>query len=665
MELGNASKKIDGLAIGAIRSLAIDMTNKAKSGHPGMALDAAPTVYTLFKNHLVSDPKNPEWINRDRFVLSAGHASALLYAMLHLCGYGLTMDDLKSFRQLDSLTPGHPEYGHTKGVDATAGPLGQGISQAVGMAMAEMSLRAQYPDAEKIIGHYTYCLCGDGCLEEGLGQEAISLAGHLRLNKLVLFYDENGSTLDGPTSNSLTENIRLRFLSAEWNVIDVKDGNDVAAIDHAIKKAKKSQLFPTVIVVHTIIGYGSEKQGTCKVHGNPLGIEDGLHAKKVYGYDYPEFTVPSAVYDLFKETFIARGTSAFNAYQKAASEYQGFHPTEYGRFLDAIDGKIEKYLPVIPQFPADLSESTRVTSGKYVVDLHKSCPFAFGGSADVAASVMTNIPDDPDFSREHPEGRDVNWGIREFAMAGAQNGLQLHKGLKTYVGCFLIFADYMKSAIRMSCLESIPSIYLFSHDSIAVGEDGPTHEPIEQLPMLRSIPGLDVIRPADARETYAAWNLALKKNDGPTAIVLSRQNLPLLPLSTAEGVEKGAYVVSKSQNQAAYEIIATGSEVSLAVSVQKLLAAKGIDVDVISMPSVERFEAQSPEYQSSVLRLPLEKRFSLEMASTFGWAKFVKFSIGIDEFGRSAPAKDVIAHFGFTPEAVAAKIEDIIKKIVK
>src|SRR5574344_611565 len=556
MEIGNSSKKIAALALGAIRSLAIEMTHKAKSGHPGMALDAAPILYSLFKDHLVSDPKNPEWINRDRFVLSAGHASSLLYAMLHLCGYGLTMDDLKSFRQLGSLTPGHPEYGHTIGVDATAGPLGQGISQAVGMAIAEMAMAAEYPEGNQLIDHYTYCLCGDGCLEEGLGQEAISLAGHLRLNKLILFYDENGSTLDGPTTNSLTENIKMRFLSAEWNVLEVKDGNDVSAIDRAIRHAKKSVALPTVIIVHTIIGYGSEKQGTCKVHGNPLGLEDGQHAKQVYGYDYPEFTVPAAVYDLFKESFAKRGAAAYAAYFKQTQIYNGFHPGEYARFQDAIKGNVEKYLPKLPEYPADFKESSRVTSVKFIVSLHQSCPFAFGGSADVAASVMTNVPDDPDFSRDHPEGRDVNWGIREFAMAGAQNGIQLHKGLKTYVGCFLIFSDYMKSAIRMSCLEKIPAIYLFSHDSIAVGEDGPTHEPIEQLAAFRSMPGLQMFRPADARETYAAWRIALLSPHTPTLLILSRQTLPLLDHSSVDVVGKGAYIAYPNE-KATIQLLAT------------------------------------------------------------------------------------------------------------
>ncbi|MCQ2742145.1 MAG: transketolase [Bacilli bacterium] len=655
-------KALDNLAVAAIRSLAIDEINKANSGHPGMALDAAPIVYTLFKNHIVSDPKNPDWINRDRFVLSAGHASSLLYAMLHLTGYGLTMDDLKSFRQMGSKTPGHPEYGWTKGVDATAGPLGQGITQAVGMAIAEASVSAQYENGKSLLNHYTYCLCGDGCLEEGVSQEAISLAGHMRLNKLILIYDENGSTLDGPTSNSLSENMKLRFMASEWNVLEVKDGNDLAAIDKAIAKAKKSVLFPTLIIVHTVIGYGSKKQGTSKVHGAPLGAEDGAYAKKVYGYEYPEFTVPSEVYSLFEETFAKRGEEARQAHLEALEAYKASNPEAYKNFMAAANGDLAAYIPERGTYQEGYSESTRNDSGKYLVKLHASCPFVFGGSADVAASVMTNIPTDPKFSYENRGGRDVNWGIREFAMAGAQNGILLHGGLKTYVGCFLIFSDYMKSAIRMSCLEKVPAIYLFSHDSIAVGEDGPTHEPIEQLAMLRSIPGIDVIRPADARETEAAWEHALLRKDGPTAIILSRQKLPLLSASSVENASKGAYLASKAAKKAQYTILATGSEVSLAIQVQAILLEKEVDVEVVSMPSWEVFEAQDEKYKKEILHLAKNKRISLEMLSTFGWGKYADINIGLDEFGASAPAKDVIAHFGFDAKTVAEKILKAVEK---
>jgi transketolase len=661
MSIFQKENSIDKLSIAALRSLVIDETNKAKSGHPGMGLDAAPIIYVLFKNELTCDPAHPKWINRDRFVLSAGHASALLYALLHVTGYPLSMDDLKKFRQFDSLTPGHPEYGHTIGVDATAGPLGQGICQAVGMAIAEEAVAASYPDGNKVMNHYTYCLCGDGCLEEGLSQEAISLAGHQRLKKLILFYDENGSTLDGPTSNSLSEDVRLRFLASEWNVEEVKDGNDVDAIAKALGKAKKSKMFPTLIIVHTIIGYGSEKQGTSKVHGTPLGAEDGAHAKKFYGYDYPDFTVPSEVYDLFKNTFAKRGAAAYAQWLRDFADFKRFHPADSKRFEDAFQRNVEPYLPATPAFDAATNEATRATSGKIVASLPSKMPFVIGGSADVAASVMTAIPGDPSFTPEHREAHNINFGIREFAMAGIQNGILLHGGLVTYAGCFLIFSDYMKNAIRMSALEKIPAIYLFSHDSVAVGEDGPTHEPIEQLSSLRLIPGLAVYRPADARETYAAWRLALLSHSVPSALVLTRQGLPLLPGSSEEGVKKGAYLISPALGESVIQLLASGSEVPLAVSVQKLLLAQGVAAEVVSMPSWERFEAQNEEYKAQVLHLPKSQRYSLEMGSGALWYKYADHVFSIETYGKSAPASEVIAYFGFTPDKIAGEILESLK----
>jgi transketolase len=646
---------LDEVAVAALRSLAIDEINAAKSGHPGMALDAAPALYVLWKNHLISDPTDPTWINRDRFVLSAGHASSLLYAMLHLAGYGLKMEDLKKFRQLDSLTPGHPEVGHTLGVDATAGPLGQGISQAVGMAMAEEAVRASYPDGSSLISHYTYCLCGDGCLEEGLSQEAISLAGRQQLGKLILFYDMNGSTLDGPTSNSLAEDEKKRFEASHWRVFEVADGNDLGAIDEALEKAKDTDKDgrPNLIILHTIIGYGSALQGTNKVHGSPLGEEDGRHAKDVYGYHYPDFTVPAEIYDLFKKSFAARGEAAKKAWQARVKAYGEKHPEDLKRFFDAFSRNVKPYLFKTPDQLA--SEASRATSGRIVALLPSNIPFTLGGAADVAESVKTIIPGDPDFSSAHRNAHNVNFGIREFAMAGAQNGMLLHGGLVTYVGCFLIFSDYMKSAIRMSCLEHIPAIYLFSHDSIAVGEDGPTHEPIEQLAALRTIPGLRVLRPADARETYASWKIALESQKTPTALILSRQTLPLLPGSSEEGARKGAYIVSPNA-KAKIQLLATGSEVSLAVAVQALLQSKGVEAEVVSMPSLELFEEQSDAYKKSVLRLPKDKRFVFEMAHPSLWYYYADHVYGIAKFGKSAPAKDVLAQYGFTPEAAASYV---------
>ena len=654
---------IDELSVAAIRSTCIDVINKAKSGHPGMALGSAPILYTLFKNHLVSDSENPNWINRDRFILSAGHASALLYTMLHLCGYGLTIDDLKRFRQLNSLTPGHPEYGHTLGVDATSGPLGQGIAQAVGVAMAEQALQGQYEDGDKIINHYTYCLCGDGCLQEGLSQEAISYAGHQKLNKLILFYDSNNVTLDGSLDMSFSEDVKTRFLASEWNVLEVSDGNDLKQIDGAISKAKKSKEKPTLIIVKTIIGFGSLKQGTSKVHGSPLGQEDGSHAKKeVYHYDYEDFFIPSEVYDNFKNTFIKRGKIAYESWQNDFKNYAKNHKKEALRFEKLINNDVSAYLSdAMPDVEVGSQISTRNASGKALNDYILSIPNLIGGSADVAGSVITKINGGTDFTPSNRHGHNINWGIREFLMASAANGIMLHHGLRVYVGCFLVFADYMKSAIRMAALSHLPVIYLFSHDSIAVGEDGPTHQPIEQLAMLRSIPNLNVVRPCDEKETYAAWYLALKSLNRPTAIILSRQNLLNLEKTCLDGVKKGAYTILDNKEND-IELIATGSEVSLALDVANSLLEHNIKAKVVSMPCFELFEDQDKQYQDEILSLPYEKRFSIEMLTTFGWAKYAKHNIGIDSFGTSAPANDAIKYFKFTEEDIVNKILKLLNK---
>ena len=654
--------KNDQLAIATIRSLCIDTINKANSGHPGMALGSAPALYTLFTKHLVATPKDSKWFNRDRFVLSSGHASALLYSMLHLCGYKISMDDMKQFRQIDSLTPGHPEYGWTDGVDATSGPLGQGISQAVGMAMAERMVNKLYSFGDDVCNHYTYALCGDGCLQEGISQEAISLAGHLKLNKFILLYDANQVTLDGALDLSFSEQVKARFLASEWNVLEVADGNDVDAIDAAISKAKQSKDKPTMIMMHTIIGFGSAKQGTNKVHGNPLGAEDGKAAKLSYGFDHEDFYIPQEVYDLFKNTFGARGEKALKAYNDKLAKLAADKKTkdEYDRFMSLNGVDVDKYLPrVYPNFEEGSSKSTRVASGQALNYLMLSMPNLYGGSADVAGSVMTKLDNGQNFDASNREGHNINWGIREFAMASAQNGMLLHGGVRTYVGAFFVFSDYMKPAIRMAALSHVPAIYLLSHDSIAVGEDGPTHQPIEQLAMLRSIPHMDVIRPADERETYGAWFAALQSKNHPTAIILSRQNLPLLKESDGEALKRGAYVVSKEQKKADFVLIATGSEVSLAVAAQALLLEKGIDVRVVSMPCWSYFEKQDEAYKKEVINLPKAKCVSIEMLSTFGWAKYADTNIGLDQFGASAPAKDVFKKFNFTPEYVASVVEKL------
>ena len=656
--------KDDQLCVAAIRATCIDGINKAKSGHPGMALGSAPILYTLFTRHLVSAPTYPNWINRDRFVLSAGHASMLLYTVLHFAGYQITLDDLKNFRQLDSLTPGHPEYRHTPGIDATSGPLGQGIAQAVGIALAERSLGAMYKEGNQVFNHYTYALCGDGCLEEGLSQEAISFAGIQKLNKLILFYDSNKVTLDGDLDLSSNEDTKKRFASCHWNVLEVNDGNDVDAIDNAIKKAKKSKDKPTLIIVHTIIGYGSKNENTCKVHGAPLGDEDGALAKQKYGYNYAPWEIPETVYETFRNTFIARGNKAIKKWERAFKAYKKTHLAEATRIEETIDNDVSKYVfKELPVFNDDFKDSTRNTSQAILNILNKEVFNLVGGSADVAKSVCTIIKDEKNCTPETPEGRNINFGIREFAMACIQNGMLLHGGLRTYVGCFLVFSDYMKSAIRMAALSKLPAIYLFSHDSIAVGEDGPTHQPIEQLAMLRAMPNVDVIRPCDATETAASWKLGLLSSETPTAIILSRQGLPEMKASNYDGVAHGAYIVGKELGEKPDSvIIATGSEVSLAMEAKAKLYNEGIDVRIVSMPSQELFLKTSKEYQLSVLGDDYDHRISVEMLTTFGWGRFARFNMGIDSFGTSAPANDAIKSFGFTSDALVNLVKNVVGK---
>ena len=647
-------------AVAAVRSLVIDMTNKANSGHPGMALDATPAMVALFRDHLVADPEHPAWENRDRFVLSSGHVSALLYSMLHVSGYALRMDDLKAFRQLGSLTPGHPEVGLTPGVDATSGPLGQGIAQAVGMAIAEEAVRASGKDRSTFFGHRTYCLCGDGCLQEGIGAEAIALAGHLRLSNLILLVDLNGSTLDGPTSDSNTENVRLRFLAEEWDVIDVKNGDSVDAMSRAIEKAKKNIASPTAILFHTTIGIGSKNAGSHKTHGSPLGEEDGAFAKASFGYNEPPFTVEEAVYDLFRETFAKRGKEAFSRYEQAKKDFAKNHADDARVFDDSFSRNLVPYLPSIRDFSGVSKEATRVSSGLFLERLHASMPFCIGGSADVAGSTKTTVKGSSVFTPENREGRDIHFGIREFAMASAVNGMALHGGLVPYCATFFVFSDYCKPALRMAAMEKIPSVFLFTHDSLAVGEDGATHEPIEQLAGLRAIPNLSVIRPADAKETEGAWRLALESKETPTAIILSRQNLPVLPSTSETKVSLGAYAVHEEESPT-IKLLASGSEVSLALSAADILREKGIAVRVLSVPSFDLLR-RSLRRGETVFALPRENRFSLEMASTFGWAEFAAHSIGIDEYGLSGKDKEVLAHFGFTPEKVADAIVSVLKE---
>ena len=654
--------KKDNLCIAAIRSLIIDGINKANSGHPGMALGSTPILYTLFTKHLVANPENPNWINRDRFVLSAGHASMLLYAMLHVAGYKVSIEDIKRFRQLDSITPGHPEVGLTPGVDASAGPLGQGIAQAVGFAMAEQSLRGIYKEGYDFIDHYTYALCGDGCLEEGISQEAISFAGVQKFNKLILFYDANNVTLDGPLAMSNIEDQKKRFEASNWNVLEVKDGNNINAIDKAICKAKLSKDKPTLIIVHTVIGYGSKNQGTSKVHGSPLGVEDGKNAKVSYGFDYPEFTMPKYVYNQFKKTFAARGKKAYEEWKDKFQVYSEKYPEEAKKFVSTMNNDVSSLVyDKGPYFEPGFKDSTRNSSQALLNILNKSVYNLIGGSADVAGSVKTAIKGETDFTPENRGGRNVNFGIREFAMASIQNGILLHGGIRSYVGRFLVFSDYLKPAIRMASLSHLPAIYLFSHDTIAVGEDGPTHQPIEQLAMLRSIPHNYVYRPCDVNELAAAWKLALESTNHPSCLILTRQNLPLIEGSRSDDVYKGGYIISKERGEKPdFTLIATGSEVALAVEAQQKLLMQNIDVRVVSIPCQELFLAQDGNYIKNVLGDQYEKRLAIEMLSTFGWHRFAPNVMGIDEFGKSAPADDVIRDYKFTVDEVVRRVLEAI-----
>ncbi len=650
------------LSIACIRSLVIDITNRANSGHPGMAIGSAPILYTLYTRHMNADPMHPNWINRDRFVLSAGHASALLYTILHLCNYNIKMDDLMHFRNIKSKTPGHPEYGVTEGIDATSGPLGQGIAQAVGLALAEANLNHQYHMGEKIINHYTYCLVGDGCLEEGVSQEAISFAGMQKLNRLIVLYDSNKVTLDGALDTSSIDDTKKRFEACSWNVLSVDDGNDIEKIDLAIIKAKASIDKPTLIIVNTIIGQGSKFEGTNKVHGSPLGEEDGNIAKKSYGYNFESFFIPKEVYDDFEETFVKRSKSVYASWLSTYNLFKRTYKDEASKFESLEKNDVSTYVfKEIPYFEDGFKEATRITSGRIIELLHNSIKTLIGGSADVASSTKTKVKDELDFSPSARQGRNINFGIREFAMACIQNGILLHGGLRTYAGCFLVFSDYLKPAIRIAALSHLPAVYVFTHDSIALGEDGATHQPIEHLAMLRSIPNVEVYRPCDAREVAASYHDAYMQNDHPVCIILSRQTLPLLSGSDNEDIFKGGYIISKELGRTPMmTLIATGSEVSLAIEVQKELRQKGIDLRVVSMLSMEKFLKQDPLYVKEVLGVPYEKRIALEMLSSFGWHKFAPHVISVDTFGLSGNIKDLLSYYGFTVEDITKKILEII-----
>ena len=656
--------QVDQLGVNTLRTLSIDAIQRANSGHPGLPMGAAPMAYVLWTRHLKINPKtHMNWVNRDRFVLSAGHGSALLYSLAHLAGYDVSMDDLKNFREWKSNTPGHPEYGCTDGVEATTGPLGQGISMAVGMAMAEAHLGKKFNrEGYPVMDHYTYALIGDGDLMEGVASEAASLAGHLKLGKLIALYDSNGISLDGKTSASFTENVGARFEAYSWQYILVEDGFNLEEIDKAIVQAKAESDKPTIIEIKTTIGYGSENQGTHKVHGSPLGEEGVAHAKEVYNWNYPPFTVPEEVSQRFKECLQDKGVKAENKWNEMFEAYKKEYSDLAQKFSDGFSNKVPNTLgDILPQYGEDDSIATRAASQKAINALAKEVSSLWGGAADLASSNKTVIAGEGDFQPESYEGRNIWFGVREFGMACAMNGIMLHGGTRVFGSTFFVFSDYLKAAIRLSAIQKLPVIYVLTHDSVAVGKDGPTHEPIEQLASLRTIPNVQVFRPADGNETSAAWKVALETLDKPTILVLSRQNLDTLPISKEkvfDGVEKGGYVVQGAENEADGILIATGSEVGLALKVKEELQKKGKDVSLVSLPSWERFEAQSEEYKNTVIPPELKKRMTIEAGTTYGWAKYAGdhgVMIGIDEFGMSAPSDIVLRELGMSVENIVDK----------
>ncbi|WP_049404268.1 transketolase [Staphylococcus epidermidis] len=657
----------DQLAIDTIRALSIDAIEKANSGHPGLPMGAAPMAYTLWTRHLNFNPQSKDFFNRDRFILSAGHGSALLYSLLHVSG-SLELEELKQFRQWGSKTPGHPEYRHTDGVEVTTGPLGQGFAMSVGMALAESHLAGKFnKDQFDIVNHYTYVLASDGDLMEGISHEAASFAGHNQLDKLIVLYDSNDISLDGDLDKSFSEDTKQRFEAYGWNYILVENGNDLDEIDNAITQAK-SQQGPTIIEVKTIIGFGSpNKAGSNGVHGAPLGEEERALTFKEYGLD-PEkrFNVPEDVYEIFKSTMLKRANEKEEAWNNMLKNYSEAYPELAEEFKLAMSGKLpNNYADALPEYDLNHSGASRADSGEIIQKLSEFVPSFFGGSADLAGSNKSNVKEAKDYNKDTPEGKNVWFGVREFAMGAAINGMAAHGGLHPYAATFFVFSDYLKPALRLSSIMGLNSTFIFTHDSIAVGEDGPTHEPIEQLAGLRAIPNMNVIRPADGNETRVAWEVALESEQTPTSLVLTRQNLPTLDVdkqTVENGVRKGAYIVFETEQQLEYLLLASGSEVNLAVEAAKELEQQGKGVRVISMPNWYAFEQQSSEYKESILPSDVTKRIAIEMASPLGWHKYVGIEgkvIGINSFGASAPGDLVVEKYGFTKENILKQVRSL------
>jgi transketolase len=660
----------DQLAVNTIRTLSIDAVEAANSGHPGLPMGAAPMAYALWAEHLNVNPENSEWFNRDRFILSAGHGSAMLYSLLHLTGYEVSLDDLKNFRQLGSNTAGHPEVHETDGVEATTGPLGQGIANGVGMAMAEAHLAATYNKKDyPIVDHFTYVLCSDGDLQEGISHEAASLAGHLKLGKLVMLYDSNDVQLDGPTDKAFSEDIEKRFEAYGWDYARVEDGNNIADIDQAITNAKEVTDKPSIIEIRTEIGYGAENAGTAAVHGAPLGPDGTEFAKNSYEWAGENFDVPEDVYTRFEEKIAQKGADKENDWNQLFDDYKNAYPDLADQFEQGLSGELPAgWADNLPVYDEDTDPvATRSVSGEVINALAEVLPNLWGGSADLSGSNKTMIDGEEDFSADNYAGKNIWYGVREHAMASALNGILLHGGTKSFVSTFFVFSDYLRPAVRLAALSQIPSIYVLTHDSVAVGEDGPTHEPVEQLSSFRGMPNVTMMRPADANEVAAAWKVALTSTDRPTLLALTRQDVPVLPNTdelASEYVEKGGYVLSPAAEEPDGLLIATGSEVQHAIGAQKELLEKGHDVVVVSMPSVELFEMQSDEYKASVLPSEIKNRVAIEMGASFGWHRYVGPEgkvIAIDRFGESGKGEEVVKHLGFTVENVVNEYLSLVE----
>lgn len=665
-------KEIDNQAVNAIRALSIEQIEKANSGHPGLPMGAAPMAYALWTEHLNVNPQAADWVNRDRFILSAGHGSALIYSLLHLSGFEVTLDDLKDFRQLNSKTPGHPEVNHTHGVEVTTGPLGQGFAQGVGFALAETHTAELYnTDEFPVIDHYTYVLASDGDLMEGISYEASSFAGHQELDKLIVIYDSNDISLDGELDMAFDEDIKGRFEAQNWHYQLVEEGNDLEAISQAIENAKNHKGQPSMIEIKTVIGYGSPQQGTSATHGSPLGEDNWGVTREYYDWKHEAFEIPEEIYNQFKERVAERGQAKHQEWLEMYEAYKTAHPDKAKLLETAFAGELpENYDAQVELLGPDAKDiATRSSSGKAIQALASEIPYLWGGSADLSGSNKTMIEDSGDFMPNNRDQRNIWFGVREFAMAAMLNGVTLHGGTIVYGGTFFVFTDYLKPAVRLSAISNLPAIYVMTHDSVAVGEDGPTHEPVEQLAAFRAMPNLNVLRPADHNETLISWKVAVESQDRPTMLVLTRQNLPVLAGTqdlAEQGVRKGAYVISPAQSDNPDGIIiATGSEVAISVEAQAQLKADGYDVSVVSMPSENIFNEQTPEYKESVIPSELRNRLVVEMGASYGWHKYAGLDghvMGIDRFGASGKGEEVVEFFGFTAENIAKTYKEAFTK---